>query len=42
MSRELEEGSKLTLDWQKLEKAVAGTKGIIQSRCSMPIRVKLF
>ena len=29
MSRELEEGSKLALDWQKLEKAVAGTKGII-------------
>ena len=29
MSRELEEGSELALDWQKLEKAVAGTKGII-------------
>lgn len=29
MSRELEEGQKLELDWNKLEKAVAGTKGII-------------
>jgi phosphoribosyl-AMP cyclohydrolase len=29
MSRELEEGLELALDWQKLEKAVAGTKGII-------------
>tara|TARA_X000000368_G_C22975588_1_gene687498 strand:+ start:254 stop:670 length:417 start_codon:yes stop_codon:yes gene_type:complete len=29
MSRELEEGLELVLDWQKLEKAVAGTKGII-------------
>ena len=29
MSQELEEGSILNLDWQKLEKAVAGTKGII-------------
>ncbi|RZO87943.1 MAG: phosphoribosyl-AMP cyclohydrolase [Kiritimatiellaceae bacterium] len=29
MSKELEEGLKLMLDWQKLEKAVAGTKGII-------------
>ena len=29
MSKELEEGLKLELDWNKLEKAVAGTKGII-------------
>ena len=29
MSQELEEGLILNLDWQKLEKAVAGTKGII-------------
>ncbi len=29
MSQELEEGLTLNLDWQKLEKAVAGTKGII-------------
>ena len=29
MSKELEEGQKLELDWNKLEKAVAGTKGII-------------
>ena len=29
MSRELEEGLELALDWNKLEKAVAGTKGII-------------
>jgi phosphoribosyl-AMP cyclohydrolase len=29
MSRELEEGLELKLDWNKLEKAVAGTKGII-------------
>jgi phosphoribosyl-AMP cyclohydrolase len=29
MSKELEEGRKLELDWNKLEKAVAGTKGII-------------
>lgn len=29
MSKELEEGKKLELDWQKLEKAVEGTKGII-------------
>lgn len=29
MSRELEEGQKLELDWNKLEKAVSGTKGII-------------
>ncbi len=29
MSQELEEGLSLNLDWQKLEKAVAGTKGII-------------
>ena len=29
MSRELEEELELALDWQKLEKAVAGTKGII-------------
>jgi phosphoribosyl-AMP cyclohydrolase len=29
MSKELEEGGKLDLDWNKLEKAVAGTKGII-------------
>ena len=29
MSQELEEGLVLNLDWQKLEKAVAGTKGII-------------
>jgi len=29
MSKELEEGLELALDWQKLEKAVAGTKGII-------------
>jgi phosphoribosyl-AMP cyclohydrolase len=29
MSKELEEGNKLELDWNKLEKAVAGTKGII-------------
>ena len=29
MSHELEEGSELVLDWHKLEKAVAGTKGII-------------
>ena len=29
MSKELEEGQKLELDWSKLEKAVAGTKGII-------------
>jgi len=29
MSKELEEGLKLELDWSKLEKAVAGTKGII-------------
>ena len=29
MSKELEDGLKLMLDWQKLEKAVAGTKGII-------------
>ncbi len=29
MSRELEEGLELALDWNKLEKAVEGTKGII-------------
>ena len=29
MSKELEEGLQLELDWNKLEKAVAGTKGII-------------
>src|SRR5210317_765886 len=29
MSKELEEGLKLDLDWNKLEKAVEGTKGII-------------
>ena len=29
MSQELEEGLSLNLDWQKLEKAVAGSKGII-------------
>lgn len=29
MSKELEEGLKLELDWNKLEKAVEGTKGII-------------
>jgi phosphoribosyl-AMP cyclohydrolase len=29
MSKQLEEGLKLELDWNKLEKAVAGTKGII-------------
>ena len=29
MSKELEEGSELALDWNKLEKAVEGTKGII-------------
>lgn len=29
MSKELEEGLELTLDWKKLEKAVEGTKGII-------------
>lgn len=29
MSKELEEGLNLELDWNKLEKAVAGTKGII-------------
>ena len=29
MSQELEEGLTLNLDWQKLEKAVAGSKGII-------------
>jgi phosphoribosyl-AMP cyclohydrolase len=29
MSKQLEEGQKLELDWNKLEKAVAGTKGII-------------
>jgi phosphoribosyl-AMP cyclohydrolase len=29
MSKELEEGQKLELDWSKLEKAVEGTKGII-------------
>ena len=29
MSRELEEGLELALDWNKLEKAVTGTKGII-------------
>ena len=29
MSRELEEGLGLALDWSKLEKAVEGTKGII-------------
>ena len=29
MSKPLEEGLKLELDWNKLEKAVAGTKGII-------------
>ena len=29
MSQELEEGLILNLDWEKLEKAVAGTKGII-------------
>ena len=29
MSKELEEGLELALDWDKLEKAVAGTKGII-------------
>ncbi len=28
-SKELEEGLELALDWNKLEKAVAGTKGII-------------
>ena len=29
MSKELEEGLELALDWNKLEKAVEGTKGII-------------
>jgi phosphoribosyl-AMP cyclohydrolase len=29
MSKELEEGLELALDWHKLEKAVEGTKGII-------------
>ena len=29
MSKEIEEGLKLEMDWNKLEKAVAGTKGII-------------
>jgi phosphoribosyl-AMP cyclohydrolase len=29
MSKELEEGLELALDWSKLEKAVEGTKGII-------------
>lgn len=29
MSKQLEEGLKLELDWNKLEKAVAGTNGII-------------
>ncbi len=29
MSKELEEGLELNLDWNKLEKAVEGTKGII-------------
>ena len=29
MSKQLEEGLELALDWNKLEKAVAGTKGII-------------
>lgn len=29
MSKELEEGLELSLDWNKLEKAVEGTKGII-------------
>jgi phosphoribosyl-AMP cyclohydrolase len=29
VSKELEEGLRLELDWHKLEKAVAGTKGII-------------
>lgn len=29
MRNELEEGSRLELDWDKLENAVAGTKGII-------------
>jgi len=29
MSKELEEGLALSLDWSKLEKAVEGTKGII-------------
>lgn len=29
MSKELEEGLELQLDWNKLEKAVEGTKGII-------------
>jgi len=29
MGKELEEGLELALDWDKLEKAVAGTKGII-------------
>lgn len=29
MSKQLEEGLKLELDWNKLEKAVAGTRGII-------------
>jgi phosphoribosyl-AMP cyclohydrolase len=29
MSKELEEGLELALDWDKLEKAVEGTKGII-------------
>jgi len=29
MSKKLEEGKELTLDWDKLEKAVTGTKGII-------------
>jgi phosphoribosyl-AMP cyclohydrolase len=29
MSKELEEGLKLALDWHKLEKAVEGTKGIV-------------
>ena len=40
MSRELEEGLELALDWQKLEKRLPERKALFQSRCSMPIRVK--
>ena len=40
MSRELEEGSELVLDcWRK---RLPERKALFQSRCSMPIREKLF